>query len=207
MGKGGRTQTVSQAPDAASQGHINQMRRMAGNAAQTAQGGNFFTGPITQEQIQGAMNPYMDQVIGGVRGEFDHLRSQAGMQTEQDATMAGAFGGSRQGVAEGVRLGELDRAQTGQIAGLMQGGYNQALQFAEHQRSLQERQMQEPLFRNQQALNFMNLGMGPVGTTQTQTTPRNPLGSAAGGALAGSAFGPWGAAIGGGVGLLGGLFG
>lgn len=210
MGKGGATQTVNQGPDQASQAYIDQMRQQGQQAAGTAMGGGpFFTGPISQEQIQGAMNPYIQNVVDATRGEFDHLRQQALNGSNQEATMAGAFGGARHGVMAGARMGELDRAQGSQIAGLLHGGYQNALGFAEHQRQLQQQRMQEPLFRQQQAMNFMNLGMGPVGThTQQAETPgRNPLGSAASGAMAGSAFGPWGAAIGGGIGLLGGLFG
>ena len=50
------------------------------------------------------------------------------------------------------------------------------------------------------------LGMTPYGQTQTTTGPggsSNPLMGAAGGALAGAQFGPWGAAAGGLIGLLG----
>lgn len=205
--KGGKTQTTTTAPDPASQAYIQQMRGMAGGAANVATqgpqgGGSWMTGPISPDQIQQAMSPYLQNVIGGVRGEFDHLRSQAGMQTGQDATMAGAFGGSRHGVAEGVRMGELDRAQTSQIGGLLNQGYGQALGFAEHQRGLQERQLQEPLWRQQQGLQMMNMGMGPVGQTQTTPMQSNKWGAALGGATAGSAFGPWGAAAGGLGGLL-----
>ena len=50
-------------------------------------------------------------------------------------------------------------------------------------------------------------GLGGTSTT-TQSAPKsNPLMGAAGGAMAGMSIGgPWGAAIGGGLGLLGGLF-
>lgn len=209
MGKSNGSQTVTQRPDAGSQRYIDQMRQAGQGAAGVATGGgSFFTGPLTGSQIQDAMNPYIQGVIDPTRAEFDHLRGQAVMGADDQAQQAGAFGGSRHGVMAGARMGELDRAQASQMAGLFSQGYGQAVQLAEHQRQLQERQMQEPLFRQQQALNFMNLGMGPVGSTAVQTSDpaNNPLGSAAGGAMAGSAFGPWGAAIGGGVGLLGGLF-
>lgn len=212
MGKGGGSQTVQQRPDAQSQQYINQMRQMGQNAAGVATGqqGSYFTGPLSAGDISQAMNPYMENVIGGVRGEFDHLRNQSMNQSNQQATQAGAFGGSRHGVMAGARMGELDRAQTSQIGGLLQQGYGQAQQFAEHQRQLRQQQIQEPLWRQQQGMNFMNLGMGPVGSQSTQTSQpgRNPLGSAAGGAMIGSQIMPgWGTAIGGVLGGLGGLFG
>jgi len=56
--------------------------------------------------------------------------------------------------------------------------------------------MQEPLFRQQQALNFMNMGMGPVG--QTQRTEQDP-------SLIDRAFGSLPGMLGGG--MIGGLFG
>ena len=178
MSKGGKKETV-QTPDWASQQYINQMRAQGQQGAAVALDPNqsFFTGPMTQtpgEMAQAFMNPYQQNVIDGVRGEFDHLRNQAGMQAGQQATQAGAFGGSRHGVMEGARLGELDRAQASQIGGLLYGGHQNAMQqglgFAEHQRQLQEQQMQEPLFRQQQAQNFMNLGLGPTGTQTTEKT-------------------------------------
>jgi len=214
MGKGGSRTVQTTAPDAASQGYIDRMRRAATGAAGVATGGGpYFTGPQTQsiqDQVSPFMNPYISNVVDATRGEFDFLRNQASVDANQQATQAGAFGGSRHGVAEGTRLGALDRAQTSQIADLLSGGYNNALSmgtdYAERQRQLREQQMQEPLWRQNQALQFYNMGMGPVGQSVSQPKG-SALGSAAGGAMAGSAFGPWGTAIGGGLGLLGGIFG
>jgi len=220
MGKGGGGSTTTTTVDPASQNFINRQREQAEQAARVATGGGpFFTGPLTQtpaEMAEAFFNPFQEQVVGGVRGEFDFLRDQASTRAAQDATAQGAFGGSRAAISEGARLGSLDRAQTSQIAELLRGGFDTAqsrgTQFAEHQRQLRQQQMQEPLFRQQQALNFMNMGMGPTGQVQTTQPDRGSrtgraLGGAASGALAGSAFGPIGAGVGGGIGLLGGLFG
>ncbi len=214
MAKGGSKSTTTQAPDPRSQAYIEQMRRMAGQGAGMIQGGGpLFTGPqemSVADQAAPFFDPYMSNVVDATRGEFDHMRADAYMSANQQATAAGAFGGSRHGVMAGARLGEIDRAQGSTLAQLLSGGWQNAVQqgtqYAEMQRQLRERQMQEPLFRQQQALQMLNLGMGPVGSTSTAVSPRNPLGGAASGAIAGSAFGPWGAAIGGGVGLLGSLF-
>lgn len=188
MGKGGKKTQVTTGPDAASQLYINQMREQARRAAALmnptnpdgtpAASPSMFTGQLTPEQIQQAMNPYLEQVVGATRGEFDHLRGRASVDANQAATMAGAWGGSRHGVMEGARLGELDRAQASTIADLHASGYQDALAFAEHQRQLRERQMQEPLFRAQQGLNFMNLGMGPTGmySQSTEKGSANPWG-------------------------------
>lgn len=216
MAKGGSKQTVTQTPDAASQGYINQLRALGQNGAGAAMtAGPFFTGPQMQsvgDQAAAFMNPYTQNVVGAVQGQYDQLRGQAATDANQQATQQGAFGGSRAALMQGARLGQLDQGQASTIAGLLQGGYQNALtmgtQYAEHQRQLQEQLMQEPLFRAQNALNFANLGLGPVGSTTIQQMPRNVLGGAAGGAMAGAGVGgPLGAAIGGGIGLLSGLFG
>lgn len=168
---------------------------------------SYFTGPQTMsigDQVKPFMNPYMQHVVDATRGEFDHLRGQAAMGSDQQATMAGAFGGSRHGVATGVRLGELDRAQGAQIAGLLHGGYQNALQtglgYAEHQRQLRQQQLQEPMFR----LGMMNLGMGPTGSVSSQPMQRSAAGGIAGGALTGAQLGSMIPGIGTAAGAIGG---
>lgn len=226
MSKGGRKQTVTQTNtqtlDPQSQAFVNAMRQQAQTGAGAIlNGGPLFTGPIQQtpgEMAQGFMSPYIANVIGGLRGEFDHLRSQALTGSNQQATQAGAFGGSRAAIMAGARMGELDRAQASQVAGLLNSGFQnamgQGLDFAKYQQGLAQQAAMEPLFRQQQAMQLMNMGMGPVGfnTTSTTTQPRqgNFLGGAAGGALTALGAGLTGGvplAIGAGLGALGGLFG
>lgn len=73
----------------------------------------------------------------------------------------------------------------------------------EAMRQIRERQLQEGLFRSQQALGLGQMAMGPHGQTQTaQMGGGNPLAGAFGGAMMGSPLGPPGM-IGGGI--LGGL--
>lgn len=208
-----KKQTVTTQVDPRTQQYVNQIRGTAQGAAGVALNhpGQFFLGPSPLsigDQAARFMNPYQQNVIDATRGEFDHLRAQAGMQAQQQATAQGAFGGSRAAIMQGSRLGALDRAQASQIANLQQQGYQNAMQmglgYSEYERSLAERQAQEPLFRQQQALNFQNMGLGPYGTSQVGQQPRNILGGIAGGAIAGSSLGLPGI-IGGG--LLGGLFG
>ena len=217
----GRTTVTA---DPASQEFIDAQRRQAQRGAGIATGnspfgiGNesFFTGPLTQtpgQLAQPFFDPFQEQVIGGVRKEFDFLRNQATARTAGQATSAGAGLGGRSAVLEGTRLGALDRAQTSQISGLLSGGFQNALtqgvQFGQDQQQLEAQQLMEPLFRERQAQQFLNLGLGPVGQTQTEFGQRpSVFGSAAGGALTGFGVGGSpGALIGGGLGLLGGLFG
>jgi hypothetical protein len=199
MGKGNKQITATQTPDAASQRYIDQMRGMALPGVQNMMNfqGSYFAGAdprSIEEQAAPFMNPYQQQVIDATRGEFDHMRGQALQGANAQATQAGAFGGSRHGVMAGARLGEIDRAQGSQIGGMLHQGWNNAVQqglgYSEYQRSLRERQLQEPIFRQQTGLGLMNLGMGPVGTHTSQSMPNNLLGQLFGAGL--TAYGMFG---------------
>lgn len=182
--------------------------------------GSFFAGPETRsiaELTNPFLNPFTQQVTDATRREFDVLRGQASRSSDQAATEAGAFGGSRQAVLEGTRLGELDRAQASQIANLNRQGFQTALSaglpFAAQQRSAMQQLLQEPLFRQGQALNFLGAGLGPTafGTSEQIFQPGNPgagfLGGASTGAGIGTMIAPGiGTAIGAGAGGLLGLF-
>lgn len=178
MAKKGGTQTVQQNLDPQSQAYVNKMRLAATQgSSDLMNGGPLFEGPDTRpigEQILPYMNAFTQGVVDPTRAEFDYLRAGASREAGEGAIRAGAFGGSRHGVAEGVRLGALDRAQASTIADLNRQGYDNALSVGlphlEQQRFLRERQMQEPLFRRMQALQMLNMGMGPTGSTQSQQT-------------------------------------
>lgn len=194
------TTRQTQRLDPQSQAFVNDMRERARAGAGTALDapGNFFLGPDTRsitDQLMPFMNPYIQHVIGGLGGQYDAARSRAVIDANQRATAAGAFGGSRAAVERGARLGELDVGQLGQTGSLLAGGFNQALDrglaHSEYVRALRERQAQEPLWRQQQAQQMLNLGLGPVG--QTSTTSRTQQGSTAGAlaGLAGTALGAY----------------
>jgi hypothetical protein len=73
------------------------------------------------------MNPFQDQVIGAMGAEYDRMRGKALMGGNDMATRGGAFGGSRHALMQGERLGAIDRSQMETIAGLLQGGFNDAM--------------------------------------------------------------------------------
>lgn len=191
-----KTQTTSQTVDPASQTYIDNMRKAAQGAAGTATGGDsFFTGPQTRsvaDQAGDFFNPYMSNVVDATRGEFDFMRGGAAKDAAQQATQAGAFGGSRAAISQGTRLGAIDRAQGSTVAGLLQSGWQDALSqgtaYSEHQRQLQQEKMQEPLFRQHEAMGFLSGGMGPTGTTSKTVTPGNLFGDLAGIAQIGAGF-------------------
>lgn len=188
FGGGTQTTTNTTALDPASQRYVDAMRQQAQAGSGVIMGGpgggggSWFTGPQTQsigDQAAAFFNPYMSNVVDATRGEFDHLRGQAMLGANQQATQASAFGGSRHALMAGTRLGELDRAQASQIGGMLAGGYQNALSqgtaYAEQQRQLQQQQMMEPIWRQQQAQAYMAGGMGPYGQTSTTTAPGQGL--------------------------------
>ena len=215
MSKGGQTTTTqTQALDPRSQGYVDQMRRAGQRGYEAISGaGSLFAGAdprSIEEQIAPFLNPYTSQVVGALGNEYDRLRGQVRPNVTSAAIQAGAYGGSRHGIAEGTRLAELDRNQMNQTASLFHQNYNQAvdrgLQYSEYQRALRERQMQDPIFRHQAATGLLNMGLGPTGGTTTDRTKQdsdmwgqilglgltglsiwNPLAGAAAGAVSGSA--------------------
>ena len=102
-----------------------------GALAGTVQAGTTPIGTIAGSNIQQYQNPYTQQVIEA--NEADILRgAQMGLNTlGSQATQAGAFGGSRHGVA----MGELGRNTLQQLAqssaGLRQAGFQNAQTMAQ----------------------------------------------------------------------------
>lgn len=76
------------------------------------------------------MNPYQQQVIDQNNAQFAKTQQQSINSTNDAATKAGAFGGSRHGVAEGVALGNNAAAHDAANAGLLYQGYNGAMDRA-----------------------------------------------------------------------------
>jgi hypothetical protein len=150
--------------------------------------------------LSGGANPFMNAYLQGLNPIWQQMREQALGSIGQQATQAGAYGGSRQGVAEGVALGELGNAQAAQQYQAFNDAQQraaQAAQFglaglggsAELARYIQE---YPQLFASRQ-LGLLNQGIGPYGTTQTQETQSDPFSSLLGAGLTiGSFFVPGG---------------
>lgn len=101
-------------------------------AGQTMQGGQ----PIGQRQISQYMNPYTNLVLGQ---QLDEMNRQAQMQQQglnAQAVRAGAFGGSRQGIAQQELNRNLMQTQNQAIAQAMQQNYGQALNTAQQQQQM-----------------------------------------------------------------------
>lgn len=148
MAKGGGTQTVTQASDPATQAYTQRIRDAAMQAAgspapglapetqsaidsfgQYMRGGNLGFGALNGDPnaIASFMNPYQNNVVDATKAQFANLRGDTMSSINDAATQAGAFGGSRHGVASGVALGELGRNEQSALADLYHSGFNEAM--------------------------------------------------------------------------------
>jgi len=86
--------------------------------------------PVTGGQIDGFMNPYQSSVIDATTARNAQNQQMALNQIGDQAAKAGAFGGSRQGVAEALTRGQFDLDNQQTAAQLNSQNYSQALQAA-----------------------------------------------------------------------------
>jgi len=81
------------------------------------------------------MNPYTQNVIDTTQADIERQRQMAINNMGAAATRANAFGGSRQGVAEGVTNAEFGRVAGNLIAPMRADAYNRSLDAAMTDRS------------------------------------------------------------------------
>ena len=106
------------------------------DAAKASLGNRQYT-PVTGEQIQSFQNPFTSSVIDTTLARAGQDQQMQLNQIGDGATRAGAFGGSRHGVAEGIARGQFDQNNQATMAGLNGAGYSQALQAALGQNAAQ----------------------------------------------------------------------
>jgi hypothetical protein len=136
----GAYQNFTGAPNMGFGSGLNTGRQFSSGLDPHAQFTNYSTQPYQQAGQTGAaalsgdqsaisklMNPYQQNVVDAVKGQYDKLRNQSVMDVNDIATKGGAFGGDRQALLQGARLGELDQGQASTIADLLHGGYNDAM--------------------------------------------------------------------------------
>lgn len=102
-------------------------------APQVSVGGTMpqvTAGQLSQTDLSQYQNPFTQQVIDTSMADLERQRQMQMNQLGAEATRAGAFGGSRQGVAESL-TNEAFARQGGQMAAnLRQAGFNTAQQMA-----------------------------------------------------------------------------
>jgi len=138
---------------------------LAGFQAPTAQAAQIGpvqgvgpVGTLAEADIGQYMSPYTQQVIERGQADIARQREQAMNRLGAQASAAGAFGGSRQGVAEGVTMGEYGRMAGDFAAQQREKAYQQALGAAQYDiGQQQQRAMQDASMRQQAALQQANL--------------------------------------------------
>lgn len=116
---------------------------------------SFLTG-----NIQGYMNPYLAEVEQRAGDALQRQLAQTQNQIASQAIQARAFGGSRQGIQEGVAAAEASRAMGDLSAQLRSQGFQQA---AALQQADQARAMQAALANQQAGLAGAGLGLQGAG--------------------------------------------
>ena len=106
-------------------------------AAQGLGGAMNFTNQAMSGPLNvGAFNnPYQQQVIDNTAQDIERQRQMAINNLGAQAQGAGAYGGSRQGVAEGVTNAEFGRMAANQLGNMRMQGYNTAMANAMADRS------------------------------------------------------------------------
>ena len=118
----------------APQGNFNVNQAAAGGLQQAMQGTQrAMAGP----NIGQFMNPYTGMVTGQALSDLERQRQMAMNTTGAQATQAGAFGGSRHGVAEALTNEAFARQGAQTFGNLQQQGFNTALGAAQAQQGLQ----------------------------------------------------------------------
>jgi len=204
-------------------GHLNpEQQFLRGQLGDFTQGQLGVAGQQGLTGIEGFYNPFNQEVIGGMQGDFAQQRAGAQNRAADVATRAGAFGGDRSAILEAQLTNDVNRNEANTIGQFRNQGFQNAAGQLMAQRGLASQNAQFGLgqmgaFGQQQVNNRLGLlGLMPQGFSPDQTITQqqqgqqgvgNIISGAAGGALAGMPLGPWGALAGGGLGLLGGLFG
>lgn len=91
---------------------------------------SFAAPQLSSTNLDAYMNPYTQNVIDQGQMDIERQRQMASNTLGAEATRRGAFGGSRQGVAEGVLAGEAARAAADLSATQRQKAYDQAISAA-----------------------------------------------------------------------------
>lgn len=87
-------------------------------------------GQLANTSLQPYANPFENQVIGGLQQDAFNQYQKMNNQLGAEATAAGAFGGSRHGLAQGTMATGVQSDLNKQIANLRLGGFQNAQQMA-----------------------------------------------------------------------------
>ena len=144
--------------------------------------GQFTPGTLADpdSQISAYYNPYEQQVVDVVKSDFDRARKMSDMQEAGKAVGAGAFGGSRSGIAQQEAQRNLNDAELRALASIRGQGYQSAMTQAstdfenQQRRAQQAAQMMGNLGstygqlgqRDVELLSNLGKGLGSLGTSE-----------------------------------------
>ncbi len=109
-----------------------------------------------QNATAAMMNPYQSQVIDATNQQWNQNDQHTMNAVNDRATMAGAFGGSRHGVATGTALAQNNMNRNQAVSGLLYGGFNDTMGRAGQLAGMGAYGAEQNA----------NLGMGGVGSPQ-----------------------------------------
>ena len=133
-------------------------------AASAAEGLGSLLGPKGYQQF---MSPYQQEVIDTTMSEFDRQASIQQQGLRDQSIRSGAYGGGREGVQQAEYQRGSDMARSGQLAGLLQQGYQNAQQTAGQQLAAQQ-----GLGQYQSQLGGLQRQIGQAGLTAQQEGAR-----------------------------------
>ena len=133
-------------------------------AASAAAGLGSLLGPKGYQQF---MSPYQQEVIDTTMSEFDRQASIQQQGLRDQSIRSGAYGGGREGVQQAEYQRGSDMARSGQLAGLLQQGYQNAQQTAGQQLAAQQ-----GLGQYQSQLGGLQRQIGQAGLTAQQEGAR-----------------------------------
>lgn len=126
----------------------------------TAMGMGYQPQTLAQTNMQPYMNPYTQNVVNTTLGDINRMRQMGLNDVGAQATRAGAFGGSRQGVAEAETNRAAMDAAARAAGGLYQQGFTQAQGAAQQDIANQMAANQMRLGAANQMGSLANLGFG-----------------------------------------------
>lgn len=100
-------------------------------ATQVAQQAAMFSPQQFQQNVQGFMNPYQQNVVDATMARLAQARAERDAATKAQLASARAFGNERRGVYEAQLAGEQERNTAETLANLYSQGYSQAAQMAQ----------------------------------------------------------------------------
>lgn len=172
------------AAQSAAQANMGTGQSAISSAMQAAQAAGGYTpqnvqaGTLKGADIGAYMNPYVKNVAGNVLSDLDRARQMSITGTQGDFTKAGAFGGSRHGVADSLTNGEFSRTAASALDNLYSSAFNNAQQGAQFDigSNLQSQLANQNagLAGNAQGLTAAGL-LGQLGQTQNQMGANDAL--------------------------------